>query len=1125
MKYRLHLSALFVAIIAVAVGGLFLSDTFARQRRASSDRINSTRTATNVASSTLTFSAPIELTKTPISPIFFQQDGEPEIHVDIYGNIYVTAINGVPGGTDLWKSTTKGTSFVYLGEPDGAQDHCSTLLQCAGLGGGDDSTDISPGGYLYVSSLWIGNVTVSTSKDGGTGGTANTDQAWQVNPAAAAVIADDRQWLAAYGPQTLNMTYRQAPGTGDLFFVKSTDAGKTFGAPVLVRSGNSTEGNLVVDPYNGNLYTTTIPANALNQIHLLKSTDGGATWAESTAYTGPIGTNPAHKFTILAVDRGGNIHLVFSQSNVDGSYHIYLTSSADQGVSWLSPVQVDSGTGNSTFGVMPWVVAGSPGVVDITWLGSTTSPNTFPSAWYVFFAQTTNALSTTPTFSQVQVTTNSIHDQDICFNGSGCAANPRTSPGNRDLLEYYTIAIDPDGNANIAFPDSLTPDCPSNACQTNTWYTKQTAGPSAYAPPPAPASATFTANIAVGSPGGEPGIKVDSHNCIFTTTPGNPWVWKSVNLGASFLPPVNPVANNPNAGGGDEDILPILKPGGVRPDDLYFADLALDDVNIEKSTDGGSTWFEPGPGGVGGIVSVSVDRQWLAFDHAPTAADQTIYLMDHELSTEAIRFSANTNDGAWSPPTSGMTDPELILPPTSTFPNTNPGPVFTDPRSHMVYGVFNASTVNTNRANPPFGKMPNVWEAVGPAPAAAGAPPGPMVNHPVFKGVFDSPTTAPTPPPGTTTFGNNCSNDFPSGAIDSAGNIYAVWAMNNARTNEYMIWFAASHDHGNTFYGPFQVSHGPGAAEMPWIAAGDNGRVDIVYYGTNATNPDGTSVDPNIAPPSTHWNTFMAESLNANAREPVFTISQVSDHVMHNGSICNLGLLCILNGGDRSLADFFQVAIGPDGLANISFADNGSSSTHVEFARQLSGPLALNNPVAVTCLASSSIQPVSAVSRKTHAFAGDFDVVLPISGNAGIEDRSGGANGNHTVIISFAQSVTVGGASVASSDGQAMVSSFTPSGAAITVNLTKVTNQQTITITLTNVSDGTTTGNVSLPMAVLAGDTNADRFVDSADIAQTKSQSGHAVTGSNFREDVNVDGFIDSADIALVKSKSGTALQ
>jgi hypothetical protein len=48
--------------------------------------------------------------------------------------------------------------------------------------------------------------------------------------------------------------------------------------------------------------------------------------------------------------------------------------------------------------------------------------------------------------------------------------------------------------------------------------------------------------------------------------------------------------------------------------------------------------------------------------------------------------------------------------------------------------------------------------------------------------------------------------------------------------------------------------------------------------------------------------------------------------------------------------------------------------------------------------------------------------------------------------------------------------------------------------------------------------------VDSADISQTKSQSGRAVTSTNFREDLNVDGAIDSADISLVKSKSGTGL-
>jgi hypothetical protein len=210
------------------------------------------------------------------------------------------------------------------------------------------------------------------------------------------------------------------------------------------------------------------------------------------------------------------------------------------------------------------------------------------------------------------------------------------------------------------------------------------------------------------------------------------------------------------------------------------------------------------------------------------------------------------------------------------------------------------------------------------------------------------------------------------------------------------------------------------------------------------------------------------------------------------------------------------------------YADTGDSNgtPHVTYARQTGGPLALNNPIAVTCLASPSILPVSAVSRKTHSFAGDFDVNLPVIGSAGIEDRSGGPNGNHTVIISFANPVTMppNSVSVASSDGMAMVSSYTVNGAVVTVNLTKVTNAQTITITLSNVSDGTNVGNVSLPMAVLLGDTNADRFCDAVDVSQTKSQSGNPVTNANFREDVNVDGFVDAVDTSLVKSKSGTAL-
>ena len=128
------------------------------------------------------------------------------------------------------------------------------------------------------------------------------------------------------------------------------------------------------------------------------------------------------------------------------------------------------------------------------------------------------------------------------------------------------------------------------------------------------------------------------------------------------------------------------------------------------------------------------------------------------------------------------------------------------------------------------------------------------------------------------------------------------------------------------------------------------------------------------------------------------------------------------------------------------------------------------------------------------------------------------------MLISFANTVTVGSASVASSDGQASVSSFAVSGPIVTVNLTNVSNAQTVTMTLTNVSDGSNLGNVSLPMGILLGDTTGNRAVNSSDVSQTQSQSGQFVTVDNFRTDVTANGAINSSDISVAQAQSGTAL-
>jgi len=597
-------------------------------------------------------------------------------------------------------------------------------------------------------------------------------------------------------------------------------------------------------------------------------------------------------------------------------------SSSDQGKTWLSPVKVNAGA-DTSYAIMPWIVAGSPGVVDITWYGANIQDSTQAANWHVYFAQTTNAMSASPLFAQNQAVAQVVHNQDICLKGGACG-------GNRDLAEYYSITLDPDGNANIAFTDDLNN---SPAGFGRTWFTKQTSGTKGYAPPAPPPASTFAPNVALPNSGGkaEPNVAVDSFNCIYSAAPGGANLWKSVNNGASFTKLAN-VPVTP-AGGHDEDIVPL--PATARPAILYYTDLALATVSVRKSLDGGLTWSSPGAGGSAGELNASSDRQWIAYDFVGSV--QNMYEMDHELVSEDIRFASSTNDSPWVT-TSGITDPVLLL---NTVPNTNPGPVFVNHTNHTVYGIFTSSIPTTNANRPPFGKLPDVWVAAGAGTTGAGNPPGPFTDYPVFKGVIDSPTT-PAPPAGSTTYGTNAANDFPGGDVDSAGNVYAVWAMNNARTNQYAVWFAASHDGGKNFYGPFQVSSGPGSAEMPWIAAGDNGRVDIVFYQSNDLG------DPNTS--NLRWNVIFAQSLNGNAREPVFTVSQASDHITHFGPICNLGLLC--SSGTRVLLDFFEVAIGPDGLANIAYADTGNanSPSHVTYARQTSGPLALNNPVIRTCV-------------------------------------------------------------------------------------------------------------------------------------------------------------------------------
>jgi hypothetical protein len=159
----------------------------------------------------------------------------------------------------------------------------------------------------------------------------------------------------------------------------------------------------------------------------------------------------------------------------------------------------------------------------------------------------------------------------------------------------------------------------------------------------------------------------------------------------------------------------------------------------------------------------------------------------------------------------------------------------------------------------------------------------------------------------------------------------------------------------------------------------------------------------------------------------------------------------------------------------------------------------------------------NALSRK-----GGFDIELP-----GVESRLGGANSKYTIIFTFTNTLASVG-SAATTCGAVSSSTINSKDAhQFIVNLTAADcDQQEITIGLADVSDtdGNSLNHVSTTMGLLIGDVNGDGTVDTADVHQTATGVGQAITEDNFRDDVNVDGVISRPDVNLVKSHVGDHL-
>jgi hypothetical protein len=422
----------------------------------------------------------------------------------------------------------------------------------------------------------------------------------------------------------------------------------------------------------------------------------------------------------------------------------------------------------------------------------------------------------------------------------------------------------------------------------------------------------------------EPSLSIDKRGRIFVCGPGGGGGagnagWYSFDDGRTFTrkDTVGDMAD----GGGDCE-LQYLPDGS-----LVTADLAVRTSVIFRSTDGGKTFTQQADAGS------EQDRQWFAYDERK----KELYLVYHDIVAETEQYVVSKDGGrTWSTPTLVNSADQFAGPPNVVAEqggtaslvdqgyNTFSGPMLIDQKGGHQYVLYSISSAQDNLTS---------VGGFGPTRGIVVAHRGPEDSGFSNKYAVVSPGT----PGGSGTVNGAI---FPWGTIDPAGNVYVVY--NSSEGGSFHTYYVVSTDHAKTWSKPVRVDGNPatkGATVYATGQAGATGVLDLAWYESDdATSPDDTDA---------HWYVDFAQVRGAATASPQITRSRISDHIVHHGSICQKGILCVTSlGDDRSLGDFFELAIGPDGMAQVAWTDNGNKGTpgagprRVFWAKQATGPSA-----------------------------------------------------------------------------------------------------------------------------------------------------------------------------------------
>jgi hypothetical protein len=310
-------------------------------------------------------------------------------------------------------------------------------------------------------------------------------------PAPHGADQPDRPWLFTDPDHASRVYVTNSEGAGDVVLWTSSDHARSFSGPTLVTGPDHAASieltsRPLFDPRDHEriymLYAASSWADAavpgpaaplrdfpLTQLWLATSEDRGRSWSNNlvldiTSAFGPAGRGGsiAHVLPALAADTAGTLYAAFSLRLAGSTEtHVYVMHSADGGASWSDPAPIgveEPGRSN----VMPALAAGAPGRLDVSWYGSPSRDFTDPGArWVEMFAQSLNALATSPTFATSQVS-GVTHVGSIDSSG-----NPGSSQYDWGLRDFQSLAVDTCGMAHVAWTNDVGHGATLTARQTS----------------------------------------------------------------------------------------------------------------------------------------------------------------------------------------------------------------------------------------------------------------------------------------------------------------------------------------------------------------------------------------------------------------------------------------------------------------------------------------------------------------------------------------------------------------------------------------------------------------------------------------------------------------------------------